>query len=74
VTWERLVAQLSESIRKSDYRHLDEVWGDEAGAWLRGIAALVGARPDDRGRRDRGAAWSFRRPAQDSAQVDTSGK
>jgi hypothetical protein len=44
--WGRLVAQLSESIRKSDYRHLDEVWGEEAGAWLRGVAALVGARPD----------------------------
>jgi hypothetical protein len=62
--WERLVAQLSESIRKSDYRHLDEAWGDEAGAWLRGIAALVGARLDDKGWRDRGAVWSFRRPEQ----------
>jgi hypothetical protein len=64
VVWERLIAQLSESIRKSDYRHLDEAWGDEAGAWLRGIAALVGARPDDKGRGDKGAVWSFRRPEQ----------
>jgi len=48
--WERLVAHLSESIRKSDHRHLDEAWGEEAGAWLRAIAALVGARSD----RDRG--------------------
>jgi hypothetical protein len=68
--WGRLVAQLSESIRKSDYRHLGEAWGDEAGAWLRGIAALVGARPDDKARRDKGAVWSFRRPD----KVDTSGK
>lgn len=65
--WERLVDQLNESIRKSDYRHLDEAWGDEAGAWLRAIAALVGARPDDKDRRDKGAVWSFRRPEQDSA-------
>lgn len=69
--WERLLAQLSESIRKSDYRHLDEAWGDEAGAWLRGIAALVGARHADKDRRDKGAVWSFRRSAQDSTQVDT---
>ena len=65
VVWERLVGQLSESIRKSDYRNLDEPWGEEAGSWLRGIAALVGARPDDKSRRDKGAVWSFRRPEQD---------
>jgi hypothetical protein len=68
--WERLVAQLSESIRKSDYRHLNEAWGDEAGAWLRGIAALAGARLDEKSRRDGGATWSFRRPQQDSTQAD----
>jgi hypothetical protein len=62
--WERLVAQLGESIRKSDYHHLDEAWGEEAGAWLRGVAALVGARPDDKDRRAKGAVWSFRRPEQ----------
>lgn len=50
LVWERLVDQLSESIRKSDYRNLDQVWGEEAGAWLRGVAALVGARPE----RDKG--------------------
>jgi hypothetical protein len=74
VVWERLVDQLSESIRKSDYRHLDESWGEEAGAWLRGIAALVGARPDAKDRRTKGAVWSFRRPEQDTEQVDTSEK
>lgn len=45
--WERLANQLSESIRKSDHRYLGETWGEEKGAWLRAIAALVGARPDD---------------------------
>jgi hypothetical protein len=62
VVWGRLVGHLDESISKSDYRRQGEAWGDEAGAWLRGIAALAGARPDDRERRNRGAAWSFRRP------------
>lgn len=40
--WGRLVTHLGESIRKSDYRRLDERWGEESGAWLRSIAALVG--------------------------------
>lgn len=62
VVWERLVDHLDESISKSDYRRQGEAWGDEAGAWLRGIAALAGARPDDKGRRNRGATWSFRHP------------
>jgi hypothetical protein len=44
--WERLVAHLSESIRKTDHRFQHEPWGEEAGAWLRAIAALAGARPD----------------------------
>ena len=48
--WQRLVDQLGESIRKNDYRNLDEAWGEEAGSWLRGIAALVGARLE-RGKR-----------------------
>jgi hypothetical protein len=61
VVWERLVKHLGESISKSDYRRQGEKWGEEAGAWLRGIAALAGPRPDDRERRDRGHAWSFRR-------------
>jgi hypothetical protein len=60
---ERLVAHLDESIRKSDYRFLDESWGEETGAWLRAIAALVGPRPD-RDRRDKRPLWSFRQSAQ----------
>jgi hypothetical protein len=59
--WERLVGHLSESIRKSDYRHLDEAWGEEAGAWVRAVTALVGARPDDKSGRARNPAWSFKR-------------
>jgi hypothetical protein len=61
VVWQRLADHLGESISKSDYRRQGEKWGEEAGAWLRGIAALVGARPDDKGKRDRDYAWSFRR-------------
>jgi len=34
---------LSESIRKSDYRFRDEPSGEEAGSWLRAIAAVAGA-------------------------------
>jgi len=48
--WERLVGHLDESIRKSDHRFLNQAWGEEAGAWLRAIAALVGA-PPERSRR-----------------------
>jgi hypothetical protein len=59
--WERLVGQLSESIRKSDYRFQGEAWGEESGAWLRAIAALVGARPDQ-GRRRAQPVWSFSQP------------
>lgn len=42
--WHRLVQQLSEVIRKHDYRFQAEAWGEEAGAWLTAIAALVGSR------------------------------
>lgn len=42
--WARLEAQLSEAIRKSDYRFSDEALGDEAGSWLRALAAMSGAR------------------------------
>jgi hypothetical protein len=42
--WERLVGQLSEIIRKADYRFQNESPGKESGASLRAIAALVGAR------------------------------
>ena len=45
-TWERLVNDLSEFIRKSDYRFKHESWGEERDAWLRAIAALAGARFD----------------------------
>lgn len=44
--WERLVGDLSEFIRKNDYRFRCETWGEERDAWLRAIAALSGARPD----------------------------
>jgi hypothetical protein len=40
--WQKLVTQLGESIRKSDHRFKEESWGEEAGAWIRAIAALVG--------------------------------
>ncbi len=44
--WERLASDLSEFIRKNDYRFQDESWGEERDAWLRAIAALAGARFD----------------------------
>ena len=44
VVWERLAGHLAESIRKCDYRFRNEPRGEEAGSWLRGIAALSGAR------------------------------
>jgi len=40
--WDRLDQRLSEAIRKSDYRFSHEPSGDEAGSWLRAIAALAG--------------------------------
>ena len=42
--WGRLVAHLSEFIRKSDHRFQSETWGEERDAWLRAIAALAGAK------------------------------
>ncbi|HUX78049.1 MAG TPA: DUF6062 family protein [Anaerolineae bacterium] len=42
--WERLIAHLSEFIRKSDHRFHNETWGEERDAWLRAIAALAGAK------------------------------
>ncbi len=48
--WEQLLGHLSEAIRKSDYRFRDEPRGEESGAWLRAITALVGTRlGQDRG-------------------------
>jgi len=40
--WARLERQLSELIRKSDYRYSDEPLGDEGVSWLRAIAAIAG--------------------------------
>jgi hypothetical protein len=48
--WERMVAHLSEIIRKNDYRFRDEPWGEEVGGALRAIAALSGPRPGQEGR------------------------
>jgi hypothetical protein len=42
--WQRHIAHLSESIRKHDWRFQDEAWGEETGAWLRAVGALVGER------------------------------
>ena len=47
--WERLADQLSEIIRKADYRFQDEARGEESGASLRAIAALAGPRRDQDG-------------------------
>lgn len=44
--WQRLAGELEEQIRKSDWRFRDEPRGDESGAWLRALAALAGALPD----------------------------
>jgi hypothetical protein len=45
--WLRLEADLSEFIRKNDYRFRGEPWGAERDAWLRGIAALSGSEPEE---------------------------
>lgn len=37
-----LSAELAEIIRKHDYRHRDESWGDEADAWRRAVARWRG--------------------------------
>ena len=44
--WKRLIYDLSEFARKSDHRFQDEEWGEEKNAWIRALAALVGAHPD----------------------------
>jgi len=43
--WQRLEADVSEFIRKSDARFRDEPWGDERDAWLRAISAVAGSQP-----------------------------
>ena len=45
--WQRLAGELEEQIRKTDWRYRDEPRGDESGAWLRALATLSGALPDD---------------------------
>lgn len=47
--WQRLVTYLGELIRKHDWRFQDEAQGEETGAWLRAISALVGATPRSTG-------------------------
>jgi hypothetical protein len=47
--WQRLEADLSEFIRKSDYRFRGEPWGTESDAWLRGVAAISGSEPEENG-------------------------
>jgi hypothetical protein len=47
--WDSLDWKLSEAIRKSDYRFSHEPSGDEAGSWLRAIAALAGEPKQPRG-------------------------
>ena len=43
--WQRLSAELSEFIRKNDYRFSHEPIGSEGNAWLRAIEAISGAAP-----------------------------
>jgi hypothetical protein len=43
--WQRLVDELGEAIRKSDYRFYGELLSNEGHAWRRAIAALGGNRP-----------------------------
>lgn len=43
--WRRLSGELSEFIRKKDYRFQDEAIGPEGDAWLRAIEAVAGAAP-----------------------------
>ncbi|MEM4725058.1 MAG: DUF6062 family protein [Candidatus Hadarchaeum sp.] len=46
--WERLIGQLSEFIRKNDYRFVCEPLGEESDAWLRAIATVSGMRHESR--------------------------
>ena len=42
--WSKLEGQLSEAIRKSDYRFSNEPLGEEGKAWLRALAVIAGER------------------------------
>lgn len=44
--WEKLQFELSEFIRKNDYRFSKEGFGDERDSWLRATAVLKGNRPN----------------------------
>jgi len=44
--WRSLVRDLDAIIRRSDYRYLDEPWGQEAGAWVRALRMVCGASLD----------------------------
>lgn len=48
--WRELLAQLSEAIRKSDYRFLNEGLGAEGTAWLRALGVIAGAQEGLRSR------------------------
>jgi len=43
--WQRLVDELAEAVRKSDYRFYGELLANEGDAWRRAVAALAGSRP-----------------------------
>jgi hypothetical protein len=43
--WEQLQGELSEFIRKNNYRFSKEGFGEERDSWLRATAALTGNRP-----------------------------
>jgi hypothetical protein len=59
--WQRLVDQLGECIRKCDHRFKDEPRGEETGACVRAIAALVGAQADQDDRTASPAGFPFRK-------------
>jgi hypothetical protein len=40
--WESLIAELSEFVRKNDYRFQHEPVGREGSAWLRAVDAVSG--------------------------------
>lgn len=48
--WRNLLAQLSEAIRKSDYRFSGEGLGPEGTAWLRALGIIAGTQEDLRDR------------------------
>jgi hypothetical protein len=43
--WENLADELSEFIRKNDYRFSKEGFGTERDSWLRATGVLTGNRP-----------------------------